>query len=315
MQKNTDKSDEDTNAVLEKTANKNPTSFQLTVATAFQMSTPNADKYRRGYIDDGDSGGKVTPASSLDPVKSRRQAYWKKKRAIHYSSSDEESIPPPVRRSRRNTGMNRSKSSNTNKAKSSIFIKPHSVVDDDEVQIMKVEKAQMLSSTNAVRNNVNNDNTNTSCAYSGSSSTTTRQIRGIECLGFVDPSPPFSQQSLCNSCGNRGYACHNKVYSTYCTKACLDYLQNNKEGWWSGFDPDTMEQVFVTAYNEKRRVELEEMHGYYSPGRVEVPQCMKDDCMIHAIGLGDNPKLCDDLSKHNKGGYGRWLEAKKNFRS
>ena len=164
--------------------------------------------------------------------------------------------------------------------------------------------------------NISKANTYTSPSNNCSltSTSTTSNIRGIECLGFVSPSPPFSQQPLCTHCGNRGYACHNKVYSTYCTKACLHYLQHNTDGWLAGFDPNTMEQTFIKAYNEKRRVELEENHGYFCPNHFVVPQCMRNDSMKHAINLGDNPRLCSDLEMHNVGGRQRWNEAKKNYR-
>ena len=64
-----------------------------------------------------------------------------------------------------------------------------------------------------------------------------------------------------------------------------------------------MEQAFIKAYSEKCRVELEEMQGYYCPGKFIVLDCMRNDSMWHAISLGDNPNLCDDLEKHNNSGY------------
>ena len=72
---------------------------------------------------------------------------------------------------------------------------------------------------------------------------TNTTVTDISSMGFVTPAKPYSEQPLCTHCDNRGFSCHNKMYSTYCTKVCLSYLQNNQDGWESGFDPSTMQQV------------------------------------------------------------------------
>ena len=91
-------------------------------------------------------------------------------------------------------------------------------------------------------------------------------------------------------------------------------MQNNTIGWEAGFNITAIERIFNTAYNEKRRVELEERHGYYSHVWLEVPKCMKIKSLQHAILLGDNPHLCEELSKHNKASHKKYLEAKRNFK-
>ena len=281
------------------------TAGQLDTMT-FDLSrntTPAADQ----YIIPGSStsSSNVTP-SKTDEVKSRRASYLRKKRERYgvESSDDDASSRRPVTRRMTRLSTNKNRASTISTHASSKSVKPPQLLDnknstDEEIKFMKVEKAASSDSKNV---------------HSLSASSAPSKI-GLEHLGFHDPSPPFSQQPLCKYCGNKGYACHNKIYSTYCTKACYDYLQNNKQGWYSGFDQDIMEGVFVKAYNEKRRVELEENHGYYCPKSFELPQCMRSDSMKHAVILGDNPLMCHDLEKHNEGGYKRWLEAKKNYRS
>ena len=82
----------------------------------------------------------------------------------------------------------------------------------------------------------------------------------------------------------------------------------------SGFDFDAMEKVFNSAYIEKRRVELEERHAYYNHECEEVPTCMKLKSFKNAVLLGDNPRLCKELSVHNEAGLKQYLEAKRNFK-
>ena len=280
-----------------------------------RRTTPTADKYRLKP----NCTNNVTPLRTDEKMQKRKNGlYWQNKYGVMNMDDEEEDEVKP-KRQRRSSNKRITRSSSqvvcSKKESSSTSIKQqlNQQNSDDEVVFMK-----KVETVNEVRNNdvvskptklVMNNNF---CAAPLSKQTT--QI-GIESLGFVNPSPPFSKQPLCTHCGNRGYACHNKVYSTYCTKACYNYLQNNENHWLAGFDTDTMEQIFITAYNEKRRVELEENHGYYCPNKFGLPMCMRNDSMIHAVSLGDNPRLCKDLDNHNEGGRKRWMEAKKNYRS
>ena len=157
-------------------------------------------------------------------------------------------------RSRRTARRNKPKSTS---------IKPHYTCDSDvEVQITNVELKKpsvthLDKNTELQRKKASllNDKKKASTTTYASPS---NNFRDVSSMGFVTPAKPFSEQPLCPHCENRGYPCHNKVYSTYCTKACLNYLQNNHNGWESGFDPNTMEQIIEKAYNKKRPVELEE---------------------------------------------------------
>ena len=175
--------------------------------------------------------------------------------------------------------------------------------DDDEVQLMKVERKratpsdQSITSTQKKRNKMNG---------------TQHSIAG---LGFVEPSPPLSSQPLCTGCGNKGYMCHHYQFSGYCTKACMSYLQMNREGWETGFNVETMERVFYNAYNEARRVTFEERFGYYSPAWVEVPDCMTKKALHIAVDLGFNVKLCNELKEHNENGKKKYEDAQNNHRA
>ena len=254
----------------------------------------------------------VNPSRADEKKNRTNTTYWQNK--YGGSSSDDDDNLHKRQRTSRVVTRSKARSNNNKKKLSSKSIKPQLYLDVvDEVEIMKVKKVTEVSRYTPVDSKQTSKSSTRNTLRS--SVTTPTAPLGIECLGFVSPSPPFSKQPLCNHCGNRGYACHNKVYSTYCTKACLDYLQNNTNHWLSGFDPNTMEQVFTSAYNEKRRVELEENHGYYCPNKFGLPMCMKNDSMNHAINLGDNPRLCKDLEEHNEGGRTRWLDPKKNYRS
>ena len=244
-----------------------------------------------------------------------REAIRSSKRARmfqSYSSSDDDH---PATRSR----TTRSRRAALRKNPKSTSINPQYTYDSDvEVQIINVELKKpsvtpLDKNTELQRKKVSlpNDKKKASTTTYVSPS---NNVKDISSMGFVTPAKPFSEQPLCPHCENRGYSCHNKVYSTYCTKACMNYLQNNHNGWESGFDANTMEQIFEKAYNEKRRVELEENYGYYSPDNMHLPKCMINDSLRHAIELGDNPKLCDDLAKHNEGGYNMYLEAMSNHR-
>ena len=178
--------------------------------------------------------------------------------------------------------------------------------DDDEVQLMKVERkisAPIIQQNKSDQgNNCNMNNTET-------------LFGSFSSVGLVVPSPPFSSQPLCNFCGNRGYMCHHYQFSGYCTKACMSYLQMNKQGWEAGFNVENMERVFTNAYNEARRVTCEERFGYYCPGWIEVPGCMKETALKKAVNLGFNPKFCNELREHNEAGKKKYEEAQANQRA
>ena len=277
-------------------------------------TTPTADKYRLKAA----CINNVTPSRTDEKMQKRKNGvYWQNKYGGLNMDEEEDEVKPKRQRTSSNKRITRSSSqavsSKKESSSTSIKQKLNQQYSDDEVEDMKkVEKVIGVRNNNVVRKPTKLSMKNNCCA--APLSTPTTQL-GIESLGFVDPSPPFSKQPLCTHCGNRGYACHNKVYSTYCTKACYNYLQNNENHWLAGFDNDTMEQIFITAYNEKRRVELEENHGYYCPNKFGLPMCMRNDSMIHAVSLGDNPQLCKDLDNHNELGRQRWMEAKKKYRS
>ena len=267
--------------------------------------TAVADSYRLR------SNGNDVSTSSV----ARASATWhKKRRTMECDPFDDSSDEEPVHRTR----GRRPRRSPRNLA---------SVSTDRTLQVDKkraVSYTDIISTIDQPKKSRNNSDkiqlktveTNTEIASPSKSveDTPSEVINNIATLGFVTPLPPFSQQPTCVHCGNKGYACHNYMYSGYCTKACFHYLQHNTIGWEAGFDTGTMEKVFKTAYNEKRRVELEERHGYYSHVWVEVPKCMKLKSLRHAVLLGDNPQLCDDLAKHNKAGHNKYLEAKRNFK-
>ena len=304
--------------------NNNDTLYNEPETMSFDASkntAMSAEKYR---LKSSSVSSSQVPTYQSSKVLTRRAACLKRKREmlVGSSSSDEES-QRFIRSTRRRRVVTAKRSACSRSLGSASDVKKScsdttsvhdNNDDDDEVKVIKVGKAPVCKTTDSMNISKANTYTSPSNNCSLTSTSTTSNIRGIECLGFVSPSPPFSQQHLCTHCGNRGYACHNKVYSTYCTKACLHYLQHNTDGWLAGFDPNTMEQTFIKAYNEKRRVELEENHGYFCPNHFVVPQCMRNDLMKHAINLGDNPRLCSDLEMHNVGGRQRWNEAKKNYR-
>ena len=108
--------------------------------------------------------------------------------------------------------------------------------------------------------------------------------------------------------------CCDKMYSTYCTKACMAFLQTNTDGWQTGFNADRMESSFFNAYNKKRCVDLEERFGFYNTNWFEIPDCMGNGSLQSAVNLGYNGNLCKDLEAHNGGGHEKYLEAKNIFR-
>ena len=79
----------------------------------------------------------------------------------------------------------------------------------------------------------------------------------------------------CKYCGGIGKYCQNKMYSKNCVKACYSYLHNSAHTVFSGFCPERMENIFVGAYNNVRRVDLEGRFNYYCPDWLEIPRCMR----------------------------------------
>ena len=289
---------------------------QQTSSDELRSVTPATNKYRRGS-----SNRTITPSSNGSPSIERSAARWYKKRKtidVEGFSSENEEKETTLRRSRRRRTatvvVQNSSVKSFSSSPSTTSSHRHNNNNDDDVQIMKVKSSTMISErTDRKVASVSSDKMKKVCQDKASTFTSTFES-SITSLGFLNPSPPFSEQPLCKHCGNRGYACHNYIYGNYCTKACLHYLHHNTFGWDAGFDPNTMEKTFANAYNEKRRVELEERHGYYSQDWKEVPRCMKLKSMAHAVTLGDNPILCSQLTAHNDAGRKKYLEAKRNFK-
>ena len=116
----------------------------------------------------------------------------------------------------------------------------------------------------------------------------------------------------CKYCGGIGKYCQNKMYSKYCVKACYSYLHNSAHGVFSGFCPERMENIFVGAYNDVRRVDLEGRFNYYCPDWLEIPRCMRKGSLCVAIDMGFKPQLTNNIKDHNETGYARYMEAKQN---
>ena len=263
----------------------------------------------------GKSDKTVTPSPPIDSTarSSRAERFHKrmKKRFLSSSDDDSDALPakrPATKRSTRRNNTSTTAATNKRAFKSKVHKTECNNTDDssdDNIQLVNVERKRspvasdiMKGQSKNVSNSVHHQSDNLTIAS----------------LGFMDPSPPFSQQNRCSSCGNKGYMCHDKMYSTYCTKACMAFLQTNSGGWQLGFNVERMETTFFNAYNEKRRVDLEERFGFYNTDWFEIPDCMRKGFLQSAINLGYNPKLCSDLENHNSGGQKKYLEALKNFR-
>ena len=257
----------------------------------FPSTTPVADKHRRSAV------STVTPVAT---VASYTTAKWNGDNGTFEEPIDDLASDSSNKKKVRNVSNNRKKTTYT-----STSYKKHSFTyadEADEVQLMKVENKKKRAEPS--------DKTKTQ-----SECKKIKTQPSMASLGFVDASPPFSEQALCTSCGNRGYMCHNYQFSGYCTKACMSYLQFNHNGWQSGFNVETMERVFYNAYNEVRRVNVQERFGYYCPGWIEIPECMRKKALATAVDLGYNPKLCDELRLHNENGKKKYEEAQDNHRA
>ena len=267
----------------------------------------------------------VTPGVNPSPT-GKSQLYGRRTRATRwqnkrksldvedpFSSGDEDQLMP-LRSSKRNNGKSfLSFSSNRGTSGKTEYTFNHNSTTNlcDEIEIVKVKSASpIVNETLMTKRSV----PNVASDVDNTTSLSTIYADNIALMGFWNPSPPFLEQPLCPHCGNRGYACHNYIYGNYCTKACLHYLQYSKQGWDTGFNQTSMENVFKKAYNEKRRVECEERHGYYNLGSEAIPDCMRHGSMTNAVTLFDNPRLCKELTDHNNKGKRKYLDAKKNFK-
>ena len=254
--------------------------------------------------------------SSSVARKERRSFCTNKKRntksceRFDFSSSDDEDLPSYRKRRQRPRRSPRIVAVSMHKKCSSSSVT--SVSADNKSKISPLNNREICRGSKTA--DLDDNDTDTNAETKSFETTHTDTPNSITTLGFVTPPKPFSEQPLCVHCGNKGYACHNYMYGSYCTKACFHYLQHNTIGWESGFDFDAMEKVFNSAYIEKRRVELEERHGYYNHEWEEVPTCMKLKSFKNAVLLGDNPRLCKELSMHNEAGLKQYLEAKRNFK-
>ena len=268
--------------------------------TVVNLTTPEVDRYTTRRSATANSNSIVTPDSSM----SSSLSAWSS--SIQKAPVDQTSNANKKSKLRHNVTYHSEKPTHSSTAHKSHF-RNNDDDDDGEVQLMKVERKraatrdqQKKSYRSKKYNNVDD---------------TAKSSPSIAAMGFVKPSPPFSSQPLCTFCGNRGYMCHHYQFSGYCTKACMSYLQMNRNGWEAGFNVDNMERVFSNAYNEARRVTYEERFGYYCPGWVEIPECMKETALKTAVDLGFNPKLCSELREHNEDGKKKYEEAQTNQRA
>ena len=197
---------------------------------------------------------------------------------------------------------NTSNTSTTKPVSSTQHNQYSSKIDEEEVQFVKVDNKQSNKKRKATYDTSNmmkappSDKQRSKLFYQSS-------------FGRKSPQP----FELCIHCGNQNYLCHNKVYSTYCTKACMTFLQQqNENDWMDGFNPDKMESIFFNAYNEARRVDIEERFGFYCTERFDIPECMRVNSLTASINMGYNAKLCKDLEDNNAKGKKKYLEARRN---
>ena len=262
----------------------------------FPSTTPQADKYRRSSTSQF-STATVTPNSvSCTSLVSGGRTHTK-------------SQPVDEERIRYGTNNDRVRIKNEHNIQKLSYLstnhKQHynnEQQDDDEVQLIKVKRKWASCSSDQKSTKLKKHRKDDS-QYT------------LATLGLVDPAPPLSVQPICISCGNKGYMCHHYQFSGYCTKACMSYLQTNREGWEAGFNVETMERIFYNAYNEARRVTFEERFGYYNPRWVEIPSCMKTKALHIAVDLGFNTKLCSELRDHNENAKKKYEEAQGNYRA
>ena len=261
----------------------------------FPSTTPQADKYRRSSTSQF-STATVTPNSVSSSSLSGRRTHTKSQpvdeERISYGTNNDR-----VRIKNEHNVQKLSYPSTNHKQHYN-----NEQQDDDEVQLMKVERKRASCSSDQKSTKLKKHRKDDS-QYT------------LATLGLVDPAPPLSVQPICISCGNKGYMCHHYQFSGYCTKACMSYLQTNREGWEAGFNVETMERIFYNAYNEARRVTFEERFGYYNPRWVEIPSCMKTKALHIAVDLGFNTKLCSELRDHNENAKKKYEEAQGNYRA
>ena len=131
---------------------------------------------------------------------------------------------------------------------------------------------------------------------------------------FTSTSKPIKEQDICKGCGCRDYVCHERVYSRYCTKAVMSYVLNSPNNNYAGYDNESLKRVYIGAYREKRRVDLEESFSFFSSEWLELPNCMVIGSLQEACTLGFNTKLLKDLETHNNNAEARYNEAKYDHR-
>ena len=127
----------------------------------------------------------------------------------------------------------------------------------------------------------------------------------------VNPNGTTADYELCLHCKSRKYMCHNVRYRKYCLQAAHIYLHTNNHGWLAGFSPARMESVFASAYNKIRKVDINQMFGYYHSGYIRVPKCMELHSMQEAVDLGFTPSLGTMLEEENAQGKEAYFRAQR----
>ena len=128
---------------------------------------------------------------------------------------------------------------------------------------------------------------------------------------------PTSKHHVCEYCGNKGALCQDFRYRRYCLKAVYCYLVSSERPSsarsqpWNGVNPDSVSGVFIQAYNEKRRVDIEDHFGFYNPNWMELPRCIRKLSYQDALNLAGKTNLMDLVKACNENGFKNYCNAKR----
>ena len=85
--------------------------------------------------------------------------------------------------------------------------------------------------------------------------------------------------------------------------------------WHGSFSPDTVSEVFIRAYEEKRCVDMEDRFRYYDANWTALPECMKRNSYQDALNLANKPTLMSMIKACNDRGFKNYCVAKQQRRA
>ena len=225
-----------------------------------------------------------------------------------HSSSDDLSIPEPPRKTR-NVRCRTSHTTTTKTPPTSSYIPTKQCGFNDKLSGDNTMKKSSNVSEHSKTNEVGKDKHPSEITVQNKNATFIAPL-------LFDPTPnPRDFEKVCPFCHNVAFLCHEKRYSNYCYQAVYSYLQDKNNGLLAVFSPARLESVYMSAYNEIRRVDMFQRFGYYTPGWLRVPKCMELNSMKMAADMGYYPDLCEKVRKGNEHGRTQFIFAKSENKS